>query len=95
MAVIGGEESLGVFFNSDFSVLPLRGGIYDWLRYPRRCHWAGMMDALSGRLRGDGWLRIMIAIFRWHLFINFLHFGSFQSAFDGTKGATYTEKRVT
>jgi hypothetical protein len=43
------------------------------------------MDALSGRLRGDGWLRIMIAIFLWHLFINFLHFGSFQSAFDDTK----------
>ena len=60
MAVIGEEESLGVFFNSDFSVLPLRGGIYDWLRYPRRCHWAGMMDALSGRLRGDGWLKIII-----------------------------------
>ncbi len=59
---------------------------------PRRCHWAGKMDALSGRLRGDGWLKIMIAIFLWHLFINFLHFGSFQSAFDDTKDTFYTEK---
>lgn len=92
MAVIGGEGSLGVFFYSDFSVLPLRGGIYDWMRYPRRCHWAGMMDALSGRLRGDGWLVFITEVFLWHLFIDILHFGSFQSAFDDTKDSFYTEK---
>jgi len=62
------------------------------LRYPRRCHWAGMMDALSGRLRGDGWLVFITEEFHWHLFIYFLHFGSFQSAFDDTKDSFYTEK---
>ena len=95
MAVIGEEESLGVFFILILLFCPYGAVFMTGLRYPRRCHWAGMMDALSGRLRGNGWLKIKIAIFLWHLFIDILHFGSFQSAFDGTKGSTYTEKRVT
>ena len=35
--------------NTDFNVLPLQGVICISLIYPRRCHWAEFVYALSGQ----------------------------------------------
>ena len=35
--------------NTDFNVLPLQGVICISLIYPRRCHWAEFIYALSGQ----------------------------------------------